>query len=30
MISEDDVEKLAAAARVLPPNASVYYEEDSS
>jgi hypothetical protein len=28
MVSEEDVEKLAAAARVLPPNESVYLEED--
>jgi hypothetical protein len=28
MVSEEDVEKLAAAARVLPPNTSVYLEED--
>ncbi len=28
MVSEQDVEKLAAAARVLPPNANVYLEED--
>jgi hypothetical protein len=28
VISEEDVEKLAAAARVLPPNASTYVEED--
>jgi hypothetical protein len=28
MVSEQDVEKLAAAARVMPPNANVYLEED--
>jgi hypothetical protein len=28
MVSEDDVEKLAAAARVLPANTSVYLEDD--
>lgn len=28
MISEDDIEKLASAARLLPPNESVYLEED--
>lgn len=28
MVSEEDVEKLAAAARVLPPNTSTYLEED--
>lgn len=28
MISEEDVEKLAGAARVLPPNTSTYLEED--
>jgi hypothetical protein len=28
MISEDDVQKLASAARPLPPNMSVYLEED--
>jgi hypothetical protein len=28
VISEDDVEKLASAARVLPPKTSVYLEED--
>jgi hypothetical protein len=28
MVSEDDVEKLASAARLLPPNTSDYLEED--
>jgi len=28
MISEADVEKLASAARLLPPNTSTYLEED--
>jgi hypothetical protein len=28
MISDDDVEKLASAARLLPPNTSTYLEED--
>jgi hypothetical protein len=28
MISDEEVEKLAAAARVLPPNTSVYLEQD--
>ena len=28
MISDEDVEKLAAAARVLPPSTSTYLEED--
>lgn len=28
MISEEDIEKLASAARDLPPSASVYVEED--
>jgi hypothetical protein len=28
MVSEDDVEKLAAAARVLPASTSVYLEDD--
>lgn len=28
MISEDDVEKLASAARLLPPNTSTYLDED--
>jgi hypothetical protein len=28
MIGEDDVEKLASAARLLPPNANAYLEED--
>lgn len=28
MISEADIEKLASAARLLPPNTSTYLEED--
>jgi hypothetical protein len=28
MVSEEDIGKLAAAARVLPPNMNVYLEED--